>query len=302
MHAATVFGLIWRSDVPLEHFTAAPVFAGEADVSVRLVAALADRSGGHIINRGLVYSDGFRFTWNDVATFDVFAGTRIEVLPLPGWNGSLPWPFYSTVTALLLAWRGDLPLHACAVEMAGKTILLCGPSGAGKSTLCATLVADGARLLSDDLTVIRRAIEGQAAVALPGRPGIRLFSEIADQLHEITASPVTDDHREKVMVTWPIAATSKPEPIAAVILLSCGQAPTGPADRFAILQQQLFRPRWMQVLPGQSSRFQALAALANAAPLVMLPPLGRYTTGGAAAQVRHLQAAVGAALSGTDSV
>jgi hypothetical protein len=120
------------------------------------VAALADRPAGRLINRGMVFADGFRFTWNDVATFDVFAGARIEVFPLPGWTGSLPWPFYSTVTALLLAWRGDLPLHACAVEIAGKTILLCGPSGAGKSTLCATLVADGACLLSDDLTVIRR--------------------------------------------------------------------------------------------------------------------------------------------------
>ena len=301
MHAATAFGLIWRSDVALEHFNVAPVFTGEPDVSVRLVAALADRSDGHTINRGLVFADGFRFTWNDVATFDVFAGTRIEVLPLPGWTGSLPWPFYSTVTALLLAWRGDLPLHACAVEIAGKTILLCGPSGAGKSTLCATLVADGARLLSDDLTVIRPAIAGQAAVVLPGRPGIRLFSAIADQLHGITASPVKDDHREKVMVTWPITAISKPEPIAAVILLSGGQAPAGPAERFVILQQQLFRPRWMQVLPGQSSRFQALAALANTAPLVTLPPLGRYTTGGAATQFRHLQDAVGAVLSGTES-
>jgi hypothetical protein len=294
MHTATAFGLIWRSDIPLEHFAAAPDFAGAPDVSVRLVRVLADRPAGRNINRGQVFADGFRFTWNDMAVFDAFDGARIEVLPLAGWTGALPWPFYSTVTALLLAWRGDLPLHASAVEIAGKALLLCGPSGAGKSTLCAALVADGAQLLSDDLTVIRAGEAGRQACVLPGRPGIRLFSAIADQLHGITAKPVEDDHRGKVIVSWPVAAPRHSRPFAAIVLLQCDPAPAVPTGRLKVLQRHLFRPKWMHVLSGASSRFLALTAIVNSTPLVALPPLGPYSAKEAAIRVRQLRdAAIG---------
>lgn len=290
MHTATAFDLIWRSDFPLEHFSAALDFAGEPDVSVRQVRALTERSDGQQINRGLVYPDGFRFTWNDSAIFDVFDGARIDVLTLPGWTGALPWPFYSTVTALLLAWRGNLPLHACAVELAGRAVLLCGASGAGKSTLCAALVADGARLLSDDLTVVQPGAAGQPPRVLPGRPGIRLFPAIAAQQRGIAAQPVDDDHRDKVMATWPGLGAGGPAAIGAIILLQDRPAPADPAARFAIMHQQLFRPKWMQVLPGSNDRFLSLAALTKVAQLVVLPPVGPDSSRDAAARVLAVQA------------
>jgi hypothetical protein len=292
MHAATAFGLIWRSELPLEHFTAAPDLAGEPDVRVHLVRELADRTAGRSINRGQVFADGFRFTWNEIATFDVFDGTRIDILPLSGWTGALPWPFYSTVTALLLAWRGHLPLHACAVEIAGKALLLCGPSGAGKSTLCAALVADGAQLLSDDLTVIRPGTGGQPPCVLHGRQGIRLLPAVAEKLPSATMRPVEHDHRHKVMVMWPDSKTILPTAIAAVILLQDDPAPIQPISRLIALRQQLFRPKWLSVLPNASSRFNTLTAAASTVAVFAFPPLGPFGADSMGARIAELKMAM----------
>lgn len=295
MHTATAFDLIWRSDFPLEHFSAALDLAGEPDVIVRQVPALTERSGGLPINRGFVYPDGFRFTWNDIAAFDVFDGARIDVLPLAGWTGALPWPFYSTVTALLLAWRGNLPLHACAVELAGRAVLLCGASGAGKSTLCAALVADGARLLSDDLTVIRPGSIGQPSQVLPGRPGVRLLAAIAAQLPRAAMTPVADDHRGKVMAVWPHQLASKPALIAAVIVLQDRPAPASPAARVALLRRHVFRPQWLDVLPQPQARFLHLAAVVDTSRILVAPPLGPFDARDVAARISALSATVAAA-------
>ncbi len=46
-------------------------------------------------------------------------------------------------------------LHASAVAVAGKGVLILGASGTGKSALALQLMAYGAQLVSDDQTVIR---------------------------------------------------------------------------------------------------------------------------------------------------
>jgi hypothetical protein len=45
-------------------------------------------------------------------------------------------------------------LHAAAVEIDGRAIILVGQSGAGKSSLTAWLVAQGAKYITDELTVV----------------------------------------------------------------------------------------------------------------------------------------------------
>ncbi len=49
--------------------------------------------------------------------------------------------------------RGAVPLHAPACTTAGSTALLAGPPGVGKTTLLLQEVADGARAISDNLSV-----------------------------------------------------------------------------------------------------------------------------------------------------
>ena len=50
--------------------------------------------------------------------------------------------------------RDALALHAGAVELDGKVLLVAGESGSGKSTLTAALVQRGARYLTDEVAVV----------------------------------------------------------------------------------------------------------------------------------------------------
>ena len=49
---------------------------------------------------------------------------------------------------------GPQVLHATAVALEGRALLILGPSGAGKSSLALQLMALGAGLVSDDRTII----------------------------------------------------------------------------------------------------------------------------------------------------
>ncbi|MEM7522664.1 MAG: serine kinase [Pseudomonadota bacterium] len=55
-------------------------------------------------------------------------------------------------------------LHAAAVALDGAALLILGPSGSGKSALALDLIALGARLVADDVVVIR-ADRGRAVAA-----------------------------------------------------------------------------------------------------------------------------------------
>lgn len=223
------------------------------------------------INRGAVCTDGFRFSWEDQAAIDVYGTDRVEVMPLPGWRGALPLPFYSTVAALLLAGRGAVPFHACTVAIDGCAVLLCGPTGAGKSTLTAGLAGQGARLVSDDLSVFDPA----RLTMLPGRPKVRLFKAVADLIGISGATAVRDDPRNKVVAAFDTVLADNPLPLAAVLLLQDDGLPEPLALRFALLRRQLFRPKWLNALPGHVERQSAIREIARSVPMIAVPPLGR---------------------------
>lgn len=83
-------------------------------------------------------------------------------------------------SALCFLNRGDLALHAAAVEIDRSALLLAAPGGSGKSTLAAAFMRAGHRLLSEDLSCVRPAplpsvVPGPAMLrlrrnVLPGLP------------------------------------------------------------------------------------------------------------------------------------
>ncbi len=272
MHFASAFGLVWQSDFELEHFFALSAEAPVADVTVRRVAALAERVIVGTINRGAVCRDGFRFTWEDQAAIDVYGIDRVEVAPLSGWRGSLPLAFYSTVAALVLALRGDVPFHASGIVVDGKAVLICGESGAGKSTLSAGLVQQGAGFMADDLCAVR--LIGDRAQMLPGRPRVRLFAEVAALIGAQDVTPVPDDLRGKVTVGFgnpPLCEA----PLGLIVMVGNSPLPEPLVMRFVALRRHLFRPRWLSRLPLHAERQKAVRALVTQVPMIALPPLGR---------------------------
>lgn len=86
-----------------------------------------------------------------------------------------------SVLGFLCHQRGLLPLHASCVSFGGQAILFAGPSGAGKSAIAALLLDQGARLLSDDVTVIDVHAAG-GPVVLPTFPRQKLWRDTLDAL------------------------------------------------------------------------------------------------------------------------
>lgn len=101
----------------------------------------------------LVRSTGLRRWWHPQACFDYDGREPFAPLPL-----AQAWPMFEWVMNWCVSNRAHryLIVHGAVVERNGCAIVLPAPPGSGKSTLCAALVCRGWRLLSDELTLVRR--------------------------------------------------------------------------------------------------------------------------------------------------
>ena len=269
---ARAFGVNWRADLPLDLFEAAADDGGAA-IEVNRCISLPERELGIAVGHGWLCHDGFRLKWGEQATFDMFGGQRIDYLPGPEWPGTMPVTFSSTVAALTLAWRGMLPLHASAVEWAGRAVLIAGPAGAGKSTLSAGMIARGARLIGDDLTVI----DPRTGCVTVGRPAMRLHRDTAQTLEQRSLIEVPDDPRGKVLVA-PAARYAGPAlPVGAIVLLGGTSGALSGALVPQLLSAHRFRPKWQDALPGREGLLRSLIALAGNTPAFGLPTIEQYS-------------------------
>lgn len=279
-HHATAFGLHWQSDLALDGF-AATGDGGDggidaATIRVHRVDRLAERPDGQPVHAGFLYPDGIRFAWEDEVVFDMTDGTDIAYRPGRDWTGTMPVGFYSTLAALTLAWRGLVPLHACAVEVDGKALLIAGMAGAGKSTLTAELLGLGARFIADDLIALDVGTDGIIAVPR-GRPTIRLHPDTAARLDMIRAEPVIGDARGK-WIAWPRRqAAGEAVPLGLVLLLEGRMADDHPPGRradfasAARLLTHLFRPQRLTRLPTYPQLVADTLAIATRVPVLYYP-------------------------------
>lgn len=273
-YRARSFGLLWQSDIKLGHFSDTVSGDKSVDVIVRETTALTKRSPIHGINRGFVYTDGFRFEWDDVVTFDIFDGNLIEYCRGPRWTGSLPWPFYSTVAALLLAWRGGIPLHGSAVAIEGQGVLICGVSGAGKSSLVAALTAEGAQFVSDDLSVVVPGKDQIGWQLVSGRPGIRLYPMVAGWFFGGDSQALPNDPRDKVVAVPANHIMTTHVPLNHVIFLGVPGKPMSEIDRFSWLRRNLFRPNWLAKLPRIAAIRVAVRDISASTQICIEPVIG----------------------------
>jgi hypothetical protein len=84
---------------------------------------------------------------------------------------------WSVPTALCFMDRGDIGLHAAAVEVSGAAIMLAAPGRYGKTTLALAFHRMGHRLLTEDTACCR---SGSPPVLLPGPTSVRLRPDIFD--------------------------------------------------------------------------------------------------------------------------
>lgn len=125
------------------------------------------------------------FAVDGVGRFRVMDGRRIVVDPESDAGERLVQSFLlGNALALLLYQRKRLLLHASVISINQKGVAFLGDSGAGKSSIAAAFLANGHKLLVDDLASIE--VEAGEAWINPGFPSIKLGK---DALSLFTSDP-----------------------------------------------------------------------------------------------------------------
>ena len=211
-----------------------------------------------------------------LGTFEIEAGSQIRVAPADSSDqAAIRVGFLGPSLGIALIQRGELVLHASAVDVGGRAVAFVGPRGHGKSTMAAAMVARGHELISDDvLTVAFESEEGVARV-VPGYPQIKLWPDAAEALgHDPSRLELLYPGVEKCVVRHFDRFAAAPRPLERVYLLLGGPRVTSrsttPVEAFQILSGMWFGARFGKPaleMIDRKAHFEALSELAAHVPL-----------------------------------
>jgi hypothetical protein len=119
--------------------------------------------------------------------------------------------------------RGDLPLHAAAVEVDDGAVLLAAPRTYGKTTMAAAFHRAGHRVLSEDTSCLRL---GPEPSIVPGPAMLRLRRDVAAALDLPRARPLAAD-LDRVHYALDEPGDCVPVPVRAVVFLDEGGTNAG---------------------------------------------------------------------------
>lgn len=185
--------------------------------------------------------EGTFMAWPGVAAFRLIGADRILVEPYPDVPESyLAFPILGPIMAWMLGKRGLLVLHASALAVHGRSVVLMGDKMAGKSTTAAAFIRAGHRLVTDDLL----------AIDMADPAGPRLLPAFAQiKLTEESAAAVPLEGAEALPLVFE-GFTKRQHRLSQIHDSEIG------ADLFCVLARGGERP-WVETLKG-ADRFQAL--------------------------------------------
>jgi hypothetical protein len=261
---SSLYGFEVKSELPLRRLNSAPGRRGELALErvQELVAPEREPTGSRVTDDGYCWFASYELDGEEcllqmppTGSFLLQAARgRIGVDSTDGDVELLEHRIASAAICTLLSMRGDLALHAAAVEADGRAIVICGPTMRGKSTLARALGEAGCRLLGEDGIAIELGEGGP--LAHPGARGVRMRSRdgagrFCTVLH--------DD---------PGRGEPGPCPPAAIVLLGERGAefevePLEPARALALLTPNLIHSGGRAAI---AAAFQQLAALLGTVP------------------------------------
>jgi hypothetical protein len=233
-HRYSAFGLTLRSNRVLDGLLPSSVVAPEIilDFTGEGVPASADQPPlGVMENVETLWHLG-EHRWLLRYDHPVAAGLACSITIEPErmticWTRGIP--FTDILPALLgpgfgalLHLRGIPPLHACAIDLGGRAIVIMGEPGAGKSTTAAAFVRAGYTVLADDTAALELA--SSAVLVAPGVTRLRVFADSANALgwtaEELPRVFSTADNPEKRYIDGrATAGTCGAVPVARLYLL-----------------------------------------------------------------------------------
>ena len=210
---------------------------------------------------------GYEFWATDAGGYGIdFVAGRIEI-PHDGDPILREQRLWGVPTILTFMHRGDVPLHAAAVEVGkGRAVLLAAPQKFGKTTLALAFHRHGYRVLSEDIACLRLAPTPQL---LPGPALLRIRPDVfggqaPPGTHLIVARPDRvflglDDDRK---------GESSPVPLVGIVFLreSAGEVRMERAKSQAALADLWALNFKIQSDEGRSQSFRQLTNLAGSIP------------------------------------
>jgi hypothetical protein len=201
---------------------------------------------------------------------------------------------FGNVLACLGLQHGCLPLHASAVDVDGRAILLLGRAGAGKSALAAAFARTGRCVLADEAAMVSEAC------CLPSGGPLHL----ADDMLTAAGIDPTELPRSEWFSSLPkrpwlggAAPDPKPYPIAAVVCLGKREAGAASPRPSRVAQEEaakailnhLFWRDMLRLRAFEADLRREAAILASAAPVYALSlPRSPDPLAAAAASVARL--------------
>lgn len=199
------------SSSPMPSTNTTPWYRSDAVASDDTPAIVIDKAddGGLIIR----FADSTAF----VVGMD---GKSIALLSAPAeyTHDDLAAYLLGPVVAVALHLQGSVLLHASAMVMRGKAVVIAGEAGSGKSTAAAMLHRLGYLFLSDDITEIT---DENPYAALPAPAAIRLWPDVLDALYGSAAAfpDRAPSWTKKVVRLDESAADDGPHEIGAILFL-----------------------------------------------------------------------------------
>jgi hypothetical protein len=142
--------------------------------------------------------DGTYDVWIDeVGWFQVDPSVPSVAAPPEGHEVQREARLWGIPAVLCFLGRGDLPLHAAAVDVGGSALLLAAPGRYGKTTLAAGFLRAGHRLLSEDVACCRSEPEPSV---LPGPAMLRIRRDMHEWL-DLPGTEVAAEDPERVYLT-----------------------------------------------------------------------------------------------------
>ena len=224
-----ICGVTLRSELPLP---ADKLDRCEADIAVTLRAASVPRlpPGPWPFHARHLTPDGLQLEYlsheGETLRFTIPTdGSRIAIETSFESEQGLAYILLGLPLAAALFFRGAVVLHASAVVLDGRAVLVAGQSGSGKSTTTAAALASGAALLSDDLCTLSPTPSGW--MVEPGYPWLRLSPDTglllglpASELPRIFGPGNSDDKRWVDSRSLPAGFHPRTTPLVGVCVLA----------------------------------------------------------------------------------
>lgn len=183
-----------------------------------------------------VHKNGFLLRFPELCDFILDPDQRyIHIIPHEALDeNTIEHLLVDQVLPRFLAHEGHLLLHACAVDIQGRTVLFLGKSGWGKSTLAALLHQAGHTLYSDDCVLLQS--HGSDWQATATYPSLRLYEDSIESIavNDSSLSPVSE-YSDKQRIALSIEPTQAASPLHAMYFLSDPKTAT---DHIQITQMQ----------------------------------------------------------------